>query len=155
MKDIVIFAMMVNAKIQMLLFFVMGVIWQCIKVGFLYFSLFILLKDCYGIPFIPEGQWLCRKCMVSPGHNVSCMFCPNDAGAFKQTVTNKWAHSICALWYSVLPSNFLTIQIKRIPEVGVANPVYMEPIDSIEKIPKSRWKLVFILFAIYHIKLMF
>lgn len=28
-----------------------------------------------------------------------------------------------------------------IPETGVSNPVYMEPIDSIERIPKARWKL--------------
>ncbi|KAF9423049.1 nuA3 HAT complex component nto1 [Podila epigama] len=56
-------------------------------------------QDCYGIPYIPEGQWLCR---------------------------NRWAHLLCANW---------------IPEVGVANTVYMEPIDSIDKIPASRWKL--------------
>ncbi|KAG2186955.1 hypothetical protein INT44_003183 [Umbelopsis vinacea] len=83
-------------------------------------------QDCYGIPYIPEGQWLCRKCMVSPEFPVSCLFCPNEGGAFKQTNTNKWAHLLCAIW---------------IPEVGVSNSVYMEPIDNIENIPKSRWKL--------------
>ncbi|KAH8549951.1 PHD-zinc-finger like domain-containing protein [Umbelopsis sp. PMI_123] len=83
-------------------------------------------QDCYGIPYIPEGQWLCRKCMVSPEIPVSCLFCPNEGGAFKQTNTNKWAHLLCAIW---------------IPEVGVSNSVYMEPIDNIENIPKSRWKL--------------
>ncbi|GAN10613.1 bromodomain and PHD finger-containing protein 3 isoform X5 [Mucor ambiguus] len=83
-------------------------------------------QDCYGIPYIPEGQWLCRKCMISPEFPVSCIFCPNEGGAFKQTNTNQWGHLLCAIW---------------IPEVGVGNTIYMEPIDQIENIPKSRWKL--------------
>ncbi|KAF9583746.1 nuA3 HAT complex component nto1, partial [Lunasporangiospora selenospora] len=83
-------------------------------------------QDCYGIPYIPEGQWLCRKCMLSPQMPVSCIFCPGEGGAFKQTTNSRWAHLLCASW---------------IPEVGVANTVYMEPIDNIEKIPASRWRL--------------
>ncbi|TPX43067.1 hypothetical protein SeLEV6574_g05263 [Synchytrium endobioticum] len=83
-------------------------------------------QDCYGIPFIPEGQYLCRKCMISPETPVSCVFCPNEGGAFKQTATNRWAHVLCALF---------------IPEVGFRNPTYMEPVDNIDKVPKSRWKL--------------
>lgn len=83
-------------------------------------------QDCYGIPYIPEGQWLCRKCMISPEFPVSCLFCPNEGGAFKQTNTNQWGHLLCAIW---------------IPEAGVSNQIYMEPIDSIENIPKNRWKL--------------
>eukprot|EP00842_Homolaphlyctis_polyrhiza_P005489 jgi/Hompol1/5941/HPOL_004751-RA len=83
-------------------------------------------QDCYGVPFIPEGQWLCRKCMVSPEMPVSCVFCPLEGGAFKQTSTNRWAHLSCAMW---------------IPECHIANTVYMEPIEGVENIPKSRWKL--------------
>ncbi|KAI8378259.1 PHD-zinc-finger like domain-containing protein, partial [Choanephora cucurbitarum] len=83
-------------------------------------------QDCYGIPYIPEGQWLCRKCMISPENPVSCLFCPNEGGALKQTTTNQWGHLLCAIW---------------IPEVSLSNSVYMEPIDNIESIPKSRWKL--------------
>ncbi|PWN36145.1 uncharacterized protein FA14DRAFT_146358, partial [Meira miltonrushii] len=83
-------------------------------------------QDCYGIPYIPEGQWLCRKCTVSPDRAVSCVLCPHEGGAFKQTTQGKWAHLLCAMW---------------IPETGVSNPVYMEPIDSVERIPKARWRL--------------
>ncbi|KAJ2671506.1 hypothetical protein GGI25_005470 [Coemansia spiralis] len=83
-------------------------------------------QDCYGVPYIPEGQWLCRSCMLSPDKEVACILCPQRGGAFKKTTTNKWAHLLCALW---------------IPEAGIANTVYMEPIDSIDAIPRSRWRL--------------
>lgn len=57
---------------------------------------------------------------------MSCVLCPNEGGAFKQTTQGKWAHLLCAMW---------------IAETGVSNPVYMEPIDSVERIPKTRWAL--------------
>nr|XP_018259176.1 uncharacterized protein I303_08721 [Kwoniella dejecticola CBS 10117]OBR81334.1 hypothetical protein I303_08721 [Kwoniella dejecticola CBS 10117] len=84
-------------------------------------------QDCYGVPYIPEGQWLCRKCTVSPENPVSCVFCPNEGGAFKQTTSGHWAHLLCSIW---------------IPETGVGNVVYMEPVEGVETVPKSRWKLV-------------
>ena len=91
-------------------------------------------QDCYGIPFIPEGQWLCRKCMIRPETpvvfsliNKSCILCPDQSGAFKQTINNEWVHLSCAMW---------------IPECHIQNTVFMEPIEGIELIPKSRWKLV-------------
>ncbi|EJU03785.1 hypothetical protein DACRYDRAFT_64824, partial [Dacryopinax primogenitus] len=82
--------------------------------------------QCYGIPYIPEGQWLCRKCTISPENPVSCVLCPAEAGAFKQTNTGKWVHLLCALWN---------------PEVTVTKGAYMEPIEGIERISKPRWRL--------------
>ncbi|KAL1311711.1 hypothetical protein AAFC00_001812 [Neodothiora populina] len=83
-------------------------------------------QDCYGVPFIPEGQWFCRKCKEIGRGTPTCIFCPNVDGAFKQTNTLRWSHLLCAIW---------------IPEVTIANTTFMEPITDVEKVPKSRWSL--------------
>ncbi|KAJ6107701.1 hypothetical protein N7523_009024 [Penicillium sp. IBT 18751x] len=83
-------------------------------------------QECYGVPFIPEGQWLCRKCQLLGRGTTNCIFCPNTEGAFKQTTSSKWAHLLCSIW---------------IPEVSIGNPSLMEPITDVEKVPRSRWKL--------------
>ena len=58
-------------------------------------------QACYGIVDIPDGEWLCRACKQfgsQAAKKVSCLFCPNAGGAFKQTTSNHWAHLSCALW---------------------------------------------------------
>ncbi|KAI9741029.1 MAG: nuA3 HAT complex component nto1 [Cirrosporium novae-zelandiae] len=83
-------------------------------------------QECYGVPFIPEGQWLCRKCQLLGRGIPTCIFCPNTDGAFKQTSTSRWAHLLCAIW---------------IPEVSLGNTTFMEPVLEVEKVPRQRWKL--------------
>ena len=83
-------------------------------------------QECYGVPFIPEGQWLCRKCQLIGRGTPTCIFCPNMEGAFKQTNSSKWSHLLCAIW---------------IPEVSLGNPTFMEPVMDVEKVPRPRWKL--------------
>ncbi|KAL8737892.1 MAG: hypothetical protein Q9181_001264 [Wetmoreana brouardii] len=83
-------------------------------------------QECYGVPFIPEGQWLCRKCQLIGRGTPTCIFCPNTDGAFKQTNASRWSHLLCAIW---------------IPEVSLGNTTFMEPVMDVEKVPKPRWRL--------------
>ncbi|ESO07805.1 hypothetical protein HELRODRAFT_170360 [Helobdella robusta] len=87
-------------------------------------------QDCYGVPYYPDGEWLCKKCLKSPNTPVKCVLCPcswrsqgGGPGAMKQTDDGRWVHILCALF---------------IPEVTFGSNVYLEPVEKIEKVP--RWR---------------
>ncbi|KAJ7993563.1 hypothetical protein DPEC_G00273700 [Dallia pectoralis] len=83
-------------------------------------------QACYGIVKVPDGNWLCRTCVL--GIDPQCVLCPVKGGAMKATrAGTKWAHVSCALW---------------IPEVSIACPERMEPITKVSHIPPSRWSLI-------------
>uniref|UniRef100_A0A8C7LKB4 Jade family PHD finger 3 n=1 Tax=Oncorhynchus mykiss TaxID=8022 RepID=A0A8C7LKB4_ONCMY len=83
-------------------------------------------QACYGIVKVPDGNWLCRTCVL--GIDPQCQLCPIKGGAMKATrAGTKWAHVSCALW---------------IPEVSIACPERMEPITKVSHIPPSRWSLI-------------
>ncbi|KAF0991083.1 hypothetical protein HZS_2857, partial [Henneguya salminicola] len=71
-------------------------------------------QDCYGLPYVPEGQWLCRRCSHAPSKEISCILCSIKCGVFKQTVDGGWCHIICAI---------------MIPGAKFINSVFLEPID--------------------------
>ncbi|XP_077373877.1 bromodomain-containing protein 1-like isoform X2 [Festucalex cinctus] len=88
-------------------------------------------QECYGVPHVPEGRWLCRHCLQRPAaaaaaRPADCVFCPNRGGALKRTADGRWGHVACALW---------------VPEVGFSDAVFVEPIDGVGDVPPARWKL--------------
>ncbi|KAF1745529.1 hypothetical protein MXB_190 [Myxobolus squamalis] len=82
-------------------------------------------QDCYGLPYVPEGQWLCRRCSHAPSLEIECALCSIKNGVFKQTTDGRWCHVICAI---------------MIPGAKFINTVFLEPID-LSDISSSRFNV--------------
>jgi len=89
------------------------------------------VQDCYGVPYVPAGTWVCRTCLrCSSASPPSCCLCPVTGGALKQTNDGRFAHIVCARW---------------IPEVRFGSTVYMEPVENIAKYVSLSMVCVFII----------
>mgnify|MGYP002787151719 CR=1 FL=1 len=115
----------------------------------------VVHQDCYGIPHIPEGPWLCRACSLSgpsvvgsasvhsvvsgcytsesdtssssdkATHIQQCCLCPWPGGALKPTTDGRWCHVVCAQW---------------VPGAVILNPSLLEPVD-VTGVDSDRFKL--------------
>ncbi|KAK0412048.1 hypothetical protein QR680_006005 [Steinernema hermaphroditum] len=83
-------------------------------------------QDCYGVPYVPAGEWYCRRCTLSPTVSVKCILCGRGGGAFKQTSDGQWVHVICTIW---------------INETCFGNPIFMEPVQNTERAIEVRKNL--------------
>nr|VZI46322.1 unnamed protein product [Spirometra erinaceieuropaei] len=85
-------------------------------------------QACYGIPTLPEGSWLCRRCEMGAKSTTRCALCPNTGGAMKLVDDyTSWCHVSCALW---------------VPEVAFGDIDLMEPVSRLNQIPQARKNLV-------------
>ena len=104
-------------------------------------------QACYGIPVVPEGQWLCNKCkeMKAKGLTAkqapSCVLCPVRQGAMKPanprtciTATGEpskkqeFVHLFCSQW---IPETYIKAEDTN----------KMEPVQNLKGISKERFKL--------------
>ncbi|KAG0437160.1 Peregrin [Dictyocoela muelleri] len=74
-------------------------------------------QECYGVPYVPENAWFCKKCLFCDEIEPQCKFCTERGGAYKQTTDQKWAHVLCCLYNENLT---------------FGNAVFLEPIEDPE-----------------------
>ncbi|WBW71663.1 histone acetyltransferase complex PHD finger subunit Nto1 [Schizosaccharomyces osmophilus] len=84
-------------------------------------------QNCYGIPFVPEGQWFCKRCLLAASDVISCVCCPDRDGAFRTTIDGRWCHTVCGM---------------AVPEISFHDSSRLDLVRDFHAIPKSRWKLV-------------
>ena len=101
-------------------------------------------QTCYGVPSVPEGPWLCRKCAIrkEKGKQVTCVLCPVRHGALKPIHPNscvtasgeksnqqEWIHLFCSQW---IPETYIRAE----------DTVNMEPVQNVAGVSKERFKLL-------------
>lgn len=74
-------------------------------------------QECYGVPYVRDDFWMCRKCIYVGKKVPVCEFCPKTGGAYKKTENFKWVHVLCVLY---------------IKDLSFLNPVFLEPVDLSE-----------------------
>ena len=97
---------------------------------------------CSGVPYIPEDQWLCRKCTVSPENPVVSL---SDSSASRLVKIHS-RNTYCARM-GVAHSSWPGIYKENGFIFFVPFEVFMEPITGVNKISKQRWELVCLLFS--------
>eukprot|EP00041_Stephanoeca_diplocostata_P031701 m.993187 g.993187 ORF g.993187 m.993187 type:complete len:1261 (-) comp24010_c0_seq2:479-4261(-) len=82
-------------------------------------------QECYGVRFIPDKAWFCRKCDLGHGEK-TCSMCPMPGGALKQSDDGmSYAHVQCVLW---------------IPELTFGNAQVRDPIFGLNNVDSKRTK---------------
>lgn len=102
-------------------------------------------QECYGIKYVPDGQWLCSWCSYRkdtlgeslPSQLPECVLCPVKGGAVKpvaaeqtsnaNSVNSGFAHLFCCQW---------------IPETFIHDIEMMEPIMNVGGVRDERRKLL-------------
>lgn len=73
-------------------------------------------QDCYGVPYVSNSFWVCRKCLCVGRDVPHCEFCAQVGGAYKQRQDLKWGHVVCVLY---------------IENLCFLNDVFLEPIECL------------------------
>ena len=88
-------------------------------------------QACYGLPSIPDGDWLCYGCHEkchTPEDEVVCCLCHVKGGALKRTTDGRYCHVICGIW---IPEAVMVYQRGR----GISK--WLDAID-VSKVPAER-----------------
>lgn len=60
-------------------------------------------QECYGVPFIPEGQWMCRKCQLA------------GRGIPVSTIYSSWSAAACRSWLTLYHRLAYSVPTQMVP----------------------------------------